>query len=91
VGDLLQRQNLNNTPAEVSELIAELVNPQADERISDPVCGSGSLLIKCGNQLLKNRTKDFALYGQKITGFTWALAGMNIFLHGMDNARGPNR
>jgi len=75
------------TPAEVSELIAELVNPQAGERISDPACGSGSLLIKCGNQLIKNGTKDFALYGQEITGSTWALAKMNMFLHGMDNAR----
>lgn len=75
------------TPAEVSELIAELINPQAGERICDPACGSGSLLIKCGNQLLKNGTKDFALYGQEITGSTWALAKMNMFLHGMDNAR----
>lgn len=75
------------TPAEVSELVAELVNPQAGERIADPACGSGSLLIKCGNQLLKNGVKDFALYGQEITGATWALAKMNMFLHGMDNAR----
>lgn len=75
------------TPAEVSELIAELVDPQAGERIADPACGSGSLLIKCGNQLLKNGIKDFALYGQEITGATWALAKMNMFLHGMDNAR----
>ena len=75
------------TPPEVSELIAELVNPQAGERICDPACGSGSLLIKCGNQLLKKGVKDFALYGQEITGATWALAKMNMFLHGMDNAR----
>jgi type I restriction enzyme M protein len=75
------------TPAEVSELIAELVDPQAGERIGDPTCGSGSLLIKCGNQLLKKGIKDFALYGQEITGATWALAKMNMFLHGMDNAR----
>ncbi len=75
------------TPAEVSELIAELINPQAGERICDPTCGSGSLLIKCGNQLLKQGKKDFALYGQEITGATWALAKMNMFLHGMDNAR----
>jgi type I restriction enzyme M protein len=75
------------TPAEVSELIAELVAPRVGERICDPACGSGSLLIKCGNQLLKNGIKDFALYGQEITGATWALAKMNMFLHGMDNAR----
>jgi type I restriction enzyme M protein len=75
------------SPAEVSELIAELVNPQTGERICDWACGSGSLLIKCGNQLLKRGIKDFALYGQEINGSTWALAKMNMFLHGMDNAR----
>lgn len=75
------------TPAEVSELIAELVAPQAGERICDPTCGSGSLLIKCGNQLKSNGTNDFSLYGQEITGETWALAKMNMFLHSMDNAR----
>ena len=75
------------TPAEVSELVAELVDPKAGDRIYDPACGSGSLLVRCGNQLLKNGNKDFSLYGQEITGSTWALAKMNMFLHGMDNAR----
>ena len=75
------------TPAEVSELMAELIDPQAGERICDPACGSGSLLIKCGNQLKANNTTDFSLYGQEVTGSTWALAKMNMFLHGMDNAR----
>jgi len=75
------------TPAAVSELIAEMVDPQPGERIGDPTCGSGSLLIKCGSQLKKRGIKDFSLYGQEITGSTWALAKMNMFLHGMDNAR----
>ena len=71
----------------MSELIAELVAPKAGERICDPACGSASLLIRCGNQLKKNGINDFSLYGQEITGSTWALAKMNMFLHGMDNAR----
>ncbi|MBF0432560.1 MAG: type I restriction-modification system subunit M [Fibrobacteria bacterium] len=75
------------TPAEVSELIARIVNPKPGERICDPTCGSGSLLIKCGNRLLKKGEKDFSLYGQEANGQTWALAKMNMFLHGMDNAR----
>lgn len=75
------------TPGEVSELIAELVAPKAGERICDPACGSGSLLIRCGNQLKQKGIKDFSLYGQEITGSTWALAKMNMFLHDMDNAR----
>lgn len=74
------------TPPEVSELIAELIDPQPGDRICDPACGSGSLLIKCGNQLLQRGIKDFSLYGQEINAETWALAKMNMFLHGMDGA-----
>jgi type I restriction enzyme M protein len=73
------------TPAEVSELLAELINPQAGERIYDPSCGSGSLLIKCCNQLLKKNIRNFSLYGQEINTGTWALAKMNMFLHGLDS------
>ncbi|SMF78495.1 type I restriction-modification system subunit M [Pseudobacteriovorax antillogorgiicola] len=72
------------TPAEVSELVAELVDPKKGERICDPACGSGSLLIKCANQI--KDTRDFALYGQEINSGTWALAKMNMFLHGTDSA-----
>ena len=36
------------TPAAVSQLIAELVEPQVGEDICDPACGSASLLMKCG-------------------------------------------
>jgi len=75
------------TPAEVSELLAELLDPKPGERICDPACGSGSLLIKCGNQVTKKESNDFALYGQELNGSTWALAKMNMFLHGMDSAR----
>lgn len=75
------------TPAEVSELIAELVEPKKGDRICDPACGSGSLLIKCANQLLKKEINDFHLYGQEVNGQTYALAKMNMFLHGVDNAR----
>ena len=72
------------TPPEVSELLARLVDPKPGERICDPACGSGSLLIKCGQQV---GSKDFSLWGQENIGATWALAKMNMFLHGMDNAR----
>ena len=75
------------TPAEVSELVAELVQPRPGERISDPACGSGSLLIKCANYIQKGGSRDVALYGQEINGSTWALAKMNMFLHGVDAAR----
>lgn len=77
------------TPGEVSELIAELLAPKEGDEICDPACGSGSLLLKCANQI-KNAyhgSKKFALHGQEAIGSTWALAKMNMFLHGVDNHR----
>ncbi|MTI17431.1 type I restriction-modification system subunit M [Rhodobacteraceae bacterium RKSG542] len=74
------------TPAEVSELMAELVDPQEGDEICDPTCGSGSLLMKCGRQISqKIGKKAYALYGQEAIGSTWALAKMNMFLHGETN------
>lgn len=72
------------TPPEVSELLAALVDPQPGERISDPACGSGSLLIKCAKHVGMD---NYALYGQENNGSTWALAKMNMFLHDVTSAR----
>lgn len=71
------------TPSEVSTLLAKLVQPQPGDRIGDPACGSGSLLIKASREVGSN---NFSLYGQEINGSTWALARMNMFLHEIDNA-----
>ena len=74
------------TPAEVSELMARLVQPQQGDDICDPTCGSASLLMKCGRQVREaTGTKQYALYGQEAIGSTWALAKMNLFLHGETN------
>jgi len=76
------------TPPEVSQLIASLVAPQEGDEICDPACGSGSLLMKCGRKVTEHYgTKKFALFGQEAIGSTWALAKMNMFLHGEDNHR----
>ncbi len=75
------------TPPEVSELMAEIVEPKEGDEICDPACGSASLLLKCANQIRKahDGSKNFALFGQEAIGSTWALAKMNMFLHGIDN------
>lgn len=71
------------TPAEVSTLLAKLTKSKPGARICDPTCGSGSLLIKAGREV---GSDNFSLYGQEANGSTWALAVMNMFLHGFDNA-----
>jgi type I restriction enzyme M protein len=71
------------TPAEVSTLLAKLTRSKPNSRICDPTCGSGSLLIKAGQEVGSN---NFSLYGQEVNGSTWALAKMNMLLHGFEDA-----
>lgn len=71
------------TPAAVSTLLAKLTKSKSGARIYDPTCGSASLLIKAAREAEDN---NFSLYGQEANGSTWALAVMNMFLHGFDNA-----
>ena len=71
------------TPSKVSELVARLVQPKANDRIYDPTCGSGGLLLKAYKQVGSNKTH---LYGQEMNMQTWALCRMNMFLHNIDDA-----
>lgn len=72
------------TPAEVSELLASLVKPEENDRIYDPTCGSGSLLIKAYNKVANHRAQ---IYGQERNGQTHSLCRMNMFLHNIDDAK----
>mgnify|MGYP002567978993 CR=1 FL=1 len=71
------------TPSPVSELIARLVAPQENDRIYDPTCGSGGLLLKAFRKVPDGKA---AVYGQEKNAQTWALCTMNMFLHGVDDA-----
>jgi type I restriction enzyme M protein len=72
------------TPHTVSELLAKLAAPKPGNRICDPACGSGSLLLLAAREV---GNRDYALYGQEKTGTTYNMARMNMFLHGEDSAR----
>lgn len=66
--------------------MARLVRPEEGDDICDPSCGSGSLLMKCGKEITRRvGSRKYALYGQEAIGSTWALAKMNMFLHGETN------
>jgi hypothetical protein len=82
-GDAGKKAGEFYSPAEVSTLLAKLLAPQPGNRLCDPTCGSGSLLIKLGKEVGSN---NYSLYGQENNGSTWALARMNMFLHELDNA-----
>ncbi|WP_243373568.1 type I restriction-modification system subunit M [Geotalea sp. SG265] len=72
------------TPHKVSKLVAKLAGPKPGNRICDPACGSGGLLIEAARKV---GDRNFALFGMESNGSTWALARMNMFLHGADSAR----
>ena len=72
------------TPAQISKLVARLAQAKSGDRICDPACGSGSLLIRVTEEIPDD---NYALFGQEVNGSTWALARMNMFLHGKDGAR----
>jgi type I restriction enzyme M protein len=77
------------TPKEVGWLIARLVEARArpGEAVYDPCCGSGGLLIKCQLALREREaaaTRPLRLYGQELTGSSFAIARMNMVLHDME-------
>ncbi len=74
------------TPAEVSRIMAQVVGivpeTKQDQSIYDPTCGSGSLLLKAADEAPRGIT----IYGQEMDNATWALARMNMILHGHPTA-----
>ena len=74
------------TPAEVSRVMAQLLQIPADTpksaTVYDPTCGSGSLLIKVADASPHGLT----IYGQENDVATWALARMNMILHGNETS-----
>ena len=72
------------TPLKVTELVAKLASPKPGDRICDPACGSGGLLVQAAKVV---GDRNFALFGQESNGSTWALCRMNMFLHSFDSAR----
>jgi type I restriction enzyme M protein len=71
------------TPSAVSTLLAKLTKPSEGDRIYDPTCGSGSLLVKASKEV---ENSNFRLYGQESNGTTVSLAKMNMFLHDINDA-----
>lgn len=70
------------TPQEVSELLAEIttVGKKEVNKVYDPACGSGSLLLKFAKVLGKENVRQ-GFFGQEINLTTYNLCRINMFLH----------
>ena len=74
------------TPAEVSRVMAKVIgigqNTQRRDTIYDPTCGSGSLLLRATDE----SPNGMSVFGQEKDNATYALAWMNMILHGDETA-----
>ncbi|MFA7170020.1 MAG: type I restriction-modification system subunit M [Candidatus Paceibacterota bacterium] len=78
------------SPREVERVIINILKPHEKDHICDPTVGSGGFLLEAYNYL-KNKSGDkiaktLYLYGQEINISTYAIAKINMFLHGLDSA-----
>ncbi len=73
------------TPQHVSKLIAQLAMHKQEKvnKIYDPACGSGSLLLQAKKHFDKHII-DEGFYGQEVNHTTYNLARMNMFLHNIN-------
>ena len=73
------------TPQEVGELLARIViqDKTSVNKVYDPACGSGGLLLKFAKILGKENVKQ-GFYGQEINLTTYNLARINMFLHNIN-------
>ena len=73
------------TPPEVSELLTRLgtVGKNQVNKVYDPACGSGSLLLKAVKILGKENVKG-GFFGQEINLTTYNLCRINMFLHDIE-------
>lgn len=72
------------TPPAVSEIMARIVDAQPGDRVYDPTCGSGSLLIKTAK---KQNVSEVSIYGQEVNGSSVAMAKMNMYIHEIRDAQ----
>lgn len=67
----------------VTKLITGLIDPHPGESIYDPKCGTGHLLISCGKYIQQQFSScNYQLYGQEAHSNTWAIAKLNMHIHG---------
>ncbi|MDP4010095.1 MAG: type I restriction-modification system subunit M [Candidatus Shapirobacteria bacterium] len=78
------------SPREVERIIIGIVKPHQKDHICDPTVGSGGFLLEAYNYLKDKAGEQIArslyLYGQEINISTFAIARINMFLHGLDSA-----
>jgi type I restriction enzyme M protein len=76
------------TPRDVVRLMVRLIKPEEGMRVYDPCVGSGGMLIQSKQYVEEHggNPRNLRLYGQDENGGVWAIAKMNMLLHGIADA-----
>lgn len=76
------------TPQEVSELLAKIAlhNQESVNKVYDPCCGSGSLLLQF-SKVLGDKNVSKGYFGQEINLTTYNLCRINMFLHDINYSK----
>ena len=71
----------------VVHLMVQMLEPQPGERIYDPTCGTGGMLISALDQVKRHggEYRTLKLYGQERNHMTASIARMNLALHGVED------
>jgi type I restriction enzyme M protein len=71
----------------VVHLMVQMLEPQPGERIYDPTCGTGGMLISALDEVKRKggEYRTLKLYGQERNHMTASIARMNLVLHGVDD------
>ena len=66
--------------------LVRYLKPQKGNTLYDPTCGSGGFLINAAKYIKRNTgsQKNIRLFGQEDVWNTWAIANINMILHGLD-------
>lgn len=70
------------TPRSVVKLLVRILDPQPGERVYDPACGSGGMLIEAVHHMQNSKLCLGQIFGQEKNVKNAAIAKMNLFLHG---------
>jgi len=78
------------SPREVERVIIQILKPHEKDHIYDMAVGSGGFLLEAYHYLKdqagEKKARSLYLYGQEINLGTYAIAKINMFLHGLDSA-----
>lgn len=80
------------TPRGVVNLIVQLIKPQPQQKVYDPTCGSGGMLIESARYISEQpngkvgKNVNVSLFGQEKNLSTWAIGKLNMILHNFMDA-----